>query len=529
MATTTLPRRKKLSGRWMAVGIVMIVVAIAAALLINSNAQRGAATPRPTVPVARGNLVVTVAGSGSVAAEQSLNVAFQTAGTVTEVLVKEGDTVQAGQPLARLDDRNLQFQVTAARSSLESARARLVQAQQGNARPEDITSTQASVASAQANYDKVANGPTAEDLTASQAARVSAQAAYDAAVKSAGTAGSQLTSATATWQKAEASLKQAQANYDRVASNPMIAMMSQSLQLQQATTDYEQAKANYEALQQTSGTDAQSKIASAAAQLAQAKANLAKLAPRSEDVTAAKASLDQAKANLAKLTAPATATDLQIQQAAVTQAEVSLKQAQLSLDNATLTAPFAGIVTQVNVVPGSSASGAGAAFKLINRSVLHVDLKLSENDVAAVQLGQPVKLTIQSLGGWQTDGKVSYIAPAGDNVNGLVTYAVRVSFPDSELRVKVGMTADLSIVTAQRDNVLLVPSTALLPKGIGRVVQIPETDAQGRPAAPREAEVQVGLSDGVQTEIVSGVSEGQPIIALPSNGAPRTLGMGFGG
>ena len=124
--------------------------------------------------------------------------------------------------------------------------------------------------------------------------------------------------------------------------------------------------------------------------MAQARANLAKLTPAAEDLTVAKASLDQAKANLAKLTASATATDLQIQQAAVTQAEQSLKQAELKLDNATLKAPFAGIVAQINVVPGSPASSATPALRLINRNPLHVDLKLSENDVAQVQLGQPV-------------------------------------------------------------------------------------------------------------------------------------------
>ncbi len=530
MATTTLPRRKKLSGRWIAVGIVLIVAAIIAALVIKGGGQRATATGQTTVQVTRGNLTATVAGSGSVTAQQSLNLPFQTSGTVTEVLVKEGDTVQAGQVLARLDDRNLQLQVASARSSLESAKARLAQAQQGNSQPEAIAAGEAQVASAQASYNKLVKGPSAPDLASAQASVRSAQAAYDAAVKSAGTSNSQLESSAASLQKAEASLHQAQANYDRVASNPDIARRSESLSLQTATIDYQQAKANYDSLSQTVGPDAQSKIASAAASLAQAEASLAKLTSTVEDLTVAKASLDQAKANFAKLTAKATETDLQIQQATVTQAEQSLQQAQLNLENATLKAPFAGIVAQVNVDPGSSANTATAAIKLINRNPLHVDLKLSENDVAQVQLDQPVKLTIQSLGGWQTDGKVSYIAPAADNNNGVVTYAVRVSFPDNDPKVKVGMTADLDIVRAQKQNVLLVPNTALLPKGAGRVVQAPATDAQGRSTTPREVEVQTGLSDGKMTEILSGLSEGQQIIALPDNGAGlRPSGGLFGG
>ena len=123
---------------------------------------------------------------------------------------------------------------------------------------------------------------------------------------------------------------------------------------------------------------------------------------------------------------------------------------------------------------------------------------------------------------------MSYIAAAADNNNGIVTYAVRVSFPGDDPKVRVGMTADLNIETARKENTLLVPNTALLPKGAGRVVQIPVStpDGQGQAPAPREVEVQTGLSDGTQTEILSGLSEGQQIIALPSNGVLRRP-MGF--
>jgi HlyD family secretion protein len=465
---------------------------------------------------------------------------------------------------------------------------RLSQTQEGNARPEDIAAAQAGVASAQANYDKVAKGPTAADLAAAEAAVSSAQAnydkvaqgpaaadlaaaeaavssaqaAYDAATSSAETTSSQLLAARANLEKADAAKRKAQGDYDRVAWQPDIERRPEALALQSATIDYEQAKANYDALATTAGADAQSRVDAAAAQLAQAqanlakltpraedlltakasldqaRANLAKLAPRNEDVRSARASLDQAQANLAKLTAASTSTDQQIQQAAVSQAEQSLKQAEIALENATLRAPFAGIVAQVNVVPGSvatvasAASAAGPAIRLINRNPLHVDLRLSENDVAKVQLAQPVRVSIPSLGAWSTDGRVNFVAPAAENVSGVVTYVTRVSFPDNDPQVKVGMTADLTIEIARKDNVLLVPNTALLPKGTGRAAQIPDPSAPstaGRPAV-REVDVQVGLSDGTYTEVLSGLSEGQQVIALPDSGVrPSGPGSLFGG
>ncbi len=216
--------------------------------------------------------------------------------------------------------------------------------------------------------------------------------------------------------------------------------------------------------------------------MAQARANLAKLAPATEDVAAAQASLDAAKANLAKLTAPATATDLQIQQAAVTQAEASSQQAELALDNATLEGALRRHRRPGQRRAGQPGRPCTPAMRLINRNPLHVDLKLSENDVAQVQLGQPVQLTIASLGGWQTDGKVSFVAPAADNANGVVTYAVRVSFPDSDPQVKVGMTADLEIVTARKRTSCWCPIRPCCPRAPGGWCRCSTADDAGQAA-----------------------------------------------
>lgn len=529
-SSSTQLRRRSSSRRWLILVVLLIVGAVVAAFVWRGPSSRASTEAPATTPVQRGSLIATVAGSGFVAAEQSLNLAFASAGTVAAVSVEDGDFVKAGQVLAQLDDRAAQLQVASARSNLDSATARLQQTQQGNARAEDLAAANAQLAAAQANYDKATKGGSDADRAAAQAAVNSAQAAYNAAVKTAGSSSSQLEAARAALEKTENALRQAQANYDRVASAPDIGRRPEAIALQNATVDHEQALANYNALANTAGTDAQSRIASAAAQLAQAKANLNKLTPSAEDLAAAQANLDQAKATVAKLTAPATALDQQIAQAAVSQAEASLKQAQLTLDNMVLKAPFEGIVAQVNIVQGSAASAAISALRLINRNPLHVDLRLSENDVAQVEMNQDVALTIQSLGDWTTTGKVSYIAPAADNSNGLVTYAVRVSFADNEPRVKVGMTADLRIVTARKENVLLVPNTALLPKGSGRVVQVAVQDDQGQ-FSTREVEVQTGLTDGSQTEITGGLTEGQAVVTLPSNGASRSNGMSgfFGG
>lgn len=601
MATTTIPRpESRWRWRWVVIGIVLTVLAIIVFLALRGVQRRGSAAAPPTVAVTRGSVVASVAGSGAVAAAQSLDLPFQASGNVTQVLVKEGDTVAAGQPLARIDDRDLQLQVADAQAGLQSAQARLEQAQKGNATPEDLAASQASLNSAQAQLQKARTGNvTAADIASASAQLRAAQAKLDAlkdpTPDKLSAAQLKLTQAQTNLQKtrdndsaaktraeqdllkaadaltqAQASYASAKSNWDYVQetgndpANPTrvnsqgksVPNKLNDTQRQQYYQTYVQAEASmhsaeksvasaqitYDNARQQEVSDVQSAeaqvadaqqqidalrnpgptdLAQAQASVDQARAELQKLRQGGTraDVAAAQANVDQAKANLDKLSAPGSATDLSIQQAGVAQAEQALKQAQLKLENATLKAPFAGIVTSVSIVPGSIVNAGSAVLTLVDRSTLHVDLKLSENDVAKVDLGQPVALTIDSISGWSAQGKVAYVAPAAETKNDVVTYKVQVSFPDADPRVKVGMTANLSITTGRKDNVLLVPNTALLPKGSGRSVQVPGPDGQ-----PREVDVQTGLTDGSQTEIINGLKQGDQVIANPN--AARTPNSG---
>jgi len=594
------PRAGGIPWRWIAVGVAVVVIGLVGVALANGARAQGGRASVATVAVSRGNITAHVDGIGTVAAAQSLDLVFATTGTVREVLVHDGDAVTAGQPIARLDDRALQSQVANAQTSLESARAKLAQAQNGNAKPEDLAAARAQLASAQASYDKTAAGPTAADVANAEAALRSAEANLKDVA--AGSKPSDVASAQASVKSAESQLAAAQKDLADLKAQPdPNDVQADQLALEQAKDALwsaqlsrdatcgqgkggtcQSANANV-AAQETAVNQAQVKLAkasepakaadlaaadeavrSAESGLASAKANLAKVtsAPTAaslqsaqsqvdqakasllkvqtsvtaNDVTVAKASVDQAKANLSKLTAPATDTDLAIQRASVDQAEQSLKQAQLNLDNATLTAPFAGVISAVNVVPGSSTSGgssgsssagAGGAVvaTLIDRGTLHVDLKLSENDVAKVAVGQPATLSSDSLPSWGAKGTVSYIAPASQTTNGVETYLTRVTFQGGDPALRVGMTTNVTITTGHQDNVLLVPSTALLPKGNGHVVQ--KLNAGG--ASTQDVDVQVGLTDGSMTEITSGLNAGDRIVALPTSTTIRPSGGLFGG
>ena len=572
MATTTLPQRRaggSRRGRWLAAGAAVLVLAVIAGVLVlrSRSTSSAATTATATTAVATSNVIATVSGSGSVAAAQALDLPFQTSGTVTKVLVQAGDTVEAGQVLAQLDTRDLDLQVASAQAQLEAAKLKLGQTEQAEVQPADLQAQQASVASARAQLASAQaqlaalRNPTAAAIgdaeSAIQQAQITLQATRDSSSAAKTRAEQDLQKATAALTQAQSRYSTALQNWEHVrdrGTDPTSptktdasgktkpnslndaqrqayydAYVQAEAALQSAETGVQQAQVSYDSARQSEITNvqqAEAKLADAERQLAALKnPNATDLAQKQASVAQAKAGLDQAEANLAKLTAPGTSSDIAIQNASVTQAEQALAQAQLKHDMATLKAPFAGVVTAVNIVPGSTAGSSSAAVSLIDRSTLHVDLKLSENDVAKVALDQPVTLTIDALKGWQADGTVTYIAPSAESSNGVVTYAVRVSFPDGDARVKVGMTANLTITVNKHDNVLVVPSSALLPKGAGHVVQVRQADG-----TLKEVEVETGLTDGLNTEIVSGLKAGDQVVTTPSTVTSSSQRRGpFGG
>ena len=555
-----------------------LVVIIAALALLSAGAgglyltmTRTAVAPA-TVTVSRGPLVATIAGSGTIVAEQDLTLSFEGSGRVAEVLVVEGQTVAANQPLARLDDRELRLTVASAEASLEAARARLAQAEAGNARPQDLTQAEAGLASAEAGLTRARTGNvTATDIASAEAALQSAQARLDdvrARPRPADLAAaqgrydqaraaraSQTAALSAAKTRAESLVTQ-QANLLRTVQDDYSRVYWQNRELEQLPGDLPQARIDQaaaaarvvanaeEALAQARVAYAQAveaeqaglaaaesalrdaeaqlrevsagataeELTQAEAAVTQARATLTRLRQGGTpaEVAQAEAAVTQARASLERLSAPATATDRDIQRAGLAQAEQALAQARLRLDQATLRAPFAGVVTTVHSTTGSAISPSAPALVLIDRAPMHVDLRLSENDVVQVRLGQPVTLAIAALPGWTAVGTVGLIANAAATTGGVVTYRVRVDLEDRDPMVRLGMTADVTIVTAKREATLLVPNTALLPHGADQVAQILTADN-----TLRTVTVQTGLSDDVNTEILSGLSEGDHVIAVP--------------
>jgi HlyD family secretion protein len=434
----------------------------AAAGAVNTNAR--------TTEVKRGSLSATVNATGNIQAQDEVKLAFQQAGLVSQVNVKVGDVVNKGNVIATLDTVDAEFTLSKAQMAVENAEAALVVAQTNYsrtidvARPLEIAAAQSALAAAQTNYNRVVAGPKKDDFA----------------------------SAEARLRNAEAELRRAQSGYDlRATFEPAsITASGEALQLEQATNNYNAAKAEFDKLMRPA--DAADKSA-ALRGISEARASLDKLRQpvRPYEVEKAQAEIAQAK--------------IQIEQA-----QLEVKQAQRRIDQSKIVAPFDGVVSELNAKAGETFSGSQHAITLVDVSQLRIDVNVDEVDVAKVKSGQDVTIRLDALPGVELKGKVERISPMSKVVNGAVSYTARVALPSDAQNLKPGMTTNSSIVLEKKDGALLAPNWAVRKdKKTGKsYITIPEGDKD----ATKEIEVQIGLKSDTESEIVSGVDEGQKLL-----------------
>lgn len=247
-------------------------------------------------------------------------------------------------------------------------------------------------------------------------------------------------------------------------------------------------------------------LAEAQAEVSRTQAQLDKLRQGGTraDVSAAQAQVDEARAGLDKLTAPVAASDIEIAEADVAQAQAKLDAAKLQLDSATLTAPFASTLATVDVIPGNVVSPSAPAFTLIDDTAIHLDMNVSESDVARIKSGGLVRITFDSIPDKEFNGTITSVAATGKEDQNIVTYLVQAQFDPKGAAIKIGMTANASIEVDRRDNVIQVPSAAIKDDGITKSIQL----VYGADKPPLTVLVETGASNGTMTEIVRCVDTG---------------------
>ena len=204
----------------------------------------------------------------------------------------------------------------------------------------------------------------------------------------------------------------------------------------------------------------------------------------------------------------------------------SVQKAQTNLGYATITSPIDGVILSKSVEEGQTVA---ASFNTPELFVIAQDLTdmrviadIDEADIGGVKEGQRVSFTVDAFPEDKFDGTVTQVRQEAKTESNVVTYEVVISAPNADLKLKPGLTANVTIFTMEKDNVLAVPAKALRFHPSEAFLQKGESisDCEGdyklwtkEGTVFKAHKVEVGTSNGVMTEILSGISAGTEVLS----------------
>ena len=204
-------------------------------------------------------------------------------------------------------------------------------------------------------------------------------------------------------------------------------------------------------------------------------------------------------------------------EAQVAEDQANLKQLEEQLSYTDIVSPIDGIVLSRDVQMGDAVSSIlvlGSSATLVmtlgDTSEVYVKGKVDESDIGKVYLGQPARIKVESFKDKTFTGKVTKISPMGVEKDNVTTFEVRVSIQNPGGELKAEMTANAEIILEEHKNVLQIPEGAIIyDKDKKASVEIP--DPKGKEGKDKVA-VNIGISNGAKTEVLSGLKEGDQVV-----------------
>jgi HlyD family secretion protein len=460
---------KILRKTWLPLLITLLVAGGAVGFFLQPRAAppaQAASAPLEyrTAPATVGSVSATIGMTGAVRSKQTTVLSWQTSGVVADVPVVKDQTVAKDALLADLDATSLPQAVILAQSNLVAAQKAL----------DNLLSTNQARATAELALAK-------------------AQKALDDAKKARD---------NKQYQRAS------QETIDIARANLVLANKA----LEDAGTIFDRNK--HRDADDVVFAAALSQLAAAQQRYDQAKYNLDYVSglPDPLDMQTAQALVDVAQANVLSAKLEWERDKDGPSDADISAARAQVDAAQAVIDQARLTAPFAGSLTLVKSKVGDQIAPGALAFQLDDLSHLYVDGEVTEVDIARIQVGQPAELRFDALPGQAFSGKVSEIASVGKSISGTVSFTVTIEISQPDPRLRPGMTASADVTASPQGRALLVPNQALRSRQGQTVVYVLKN------GAPQAVAVQLGTASSTHTQIVAGsLQSGEPVILNPIN------------
>jgi HlyD family secretion protein len=478
----------------------------------------------------KGTITQVVSITGNVKPAESVDLAFEKSGKVAAVYAKVGDKVFAGQKLVALSSGGLAADLAKAEANLAAEEAALAEMKRGT-RPEEITIAETDLNNARSKADAALKEAYDAALSAANEAVVKGKNAMlsvsdlqfkyyigndqdsliiadskKVAIKTFFGVDNGGTLSTDEISKLESGIYGA---VRVVAANPPYAGIDSVLI--QVVDSLNKIKNLLDVIKITTSftstekSDLSTQKTTIGAEISAVSADIQAIAVQKTTNTN---NIAAAEAELALKKAGSTSDEITAEEAKVKSLEASVLSAKAELDKTVIIAPISGTVTRQDAKVGQIDSANVILVSLISASNFEIEANIPEADIAKVAVGNTADITLDAYGSdVRFETKVVKIDPAETEIEGVATYKTTFIFTKEDERVKSGMTANIDILTAKKENVILIPTRAVSSKNNEKFVQI--LTGQG----PEDIIITVGLrgSDG-NIEIISGVNEGDKIV-----------------
>lgn len=485
-------------------------------LLAKAKSNETTTTFRTTT-VKKGSISITVSGSGTVSSGAQYTLTAANSGTIDSVPVKEGDTVTKGEVIAHINDTTSAQQVQSKQNALDSANAALAQT--------ESSTSSLYIKSPIAGRVKNVIVSSGDDLGTMKVlgslCEISTDGKMKVAVSSSGASlgetvnisynGTVIPGVVSSSSSSQ-SAQSGNSTGNSQGGSTAVVINRDDLPVGASVSVYKQ-----------NGTLIGTGTLAVNNPVAISGPGTGKVT----NVYVSENTYVSKNTNLFKLDGSTINSEIESRRQQVQSAENDLASAQSSAAKATITSPVNGVVSELSVKAGDTASNGTSVATVVDPTQMQVTVSVDELDITKVKVGQKANISVDAITGKTFTGTVTQIDSIGTASNGVTTYNVTVAI-ENPTGIMVGMNATAEIVIQSKDNVLVIPTNAVQNKrGTGGEVLMASklVDSNGKSVTLHNAnmanllnqygkQVKLGITGVDSVEVVSGLSEGD-VIAIP--------------
>jgi len=463
--------------------------------------------------VVRGTITQDVSETGSVKGSEKTELGFRNSGRIKNIYVDVGDEVGAGQSLAQLDTAQLYIELDGDKADLEVAKAKnrdagvslesaeqsledvmsLAQEDLENAYGDALTLLDNSYLKVYNTYNTVFQIQRDYFIYSDQEAREVIEEKY----------------------KIKGNLERTEISVDNAKSDPQkenidltlskvkgfLEAVSDSLEAVRDATKSTTYRESVSATDKTSLDTQRTNITNTITDIVNTQQIISTTKITNEtNIHSAEASVSELKKQLEENKGSSGLYQAQIDQA---QAKVRLLEDKIT--EAVLRAPSNGKITNINKRKGEVVQPANSVISFLSEAPFQIEVDIYEEDIVKVKIGDPVDIDLVSFPDQALEGKVTLIDPAEKIVEGVVYYKVTIDFLEAVKGIKPGMTADITIITNKKENVLVIPKGTVKKINGKNIVQV------FKDGEIEEREIEIGLEGDDFIEVISGLEEGEEV------------------